>query len=210
MRRHVINISVRITFAKNIRFTLYGDAGDFPFPPELIPLEAGNRYKSMFLQASELWRKKEPAYYLHTHALVSKILASLMADREQQYMQSSKYALIASALDHIRAHFREPISVAALAERCGISDEYLRTLFRSYTGQTPLTYINTLRLEHARELLLGGYVSVAEAARQSGFESPEYFSRMFKKRYNISPSKLNSVQIQLPSIFNQNGEEPKP
>jgi len=124
-----------------------------------------------------------------------------------QLIQSGKYAKIAPALDHIRAHFRDPISVSAMAEMCGISDEYLRTLFRSYTGQTPLAYINTLRLEYARDLLQSGGLSVSDAAQRSGFDSPEYFSRMFKKRYNLSPSKMNTVKITLPEVYLQQKED---
>jgi len=93
--------------------------------------------------------------------------------------------------------------VAALAALCGISDQYLRTLFKNFTGQTPVAYINTLRLEQARELLQSGGVTVAEAAEACGFESPGYFARMFKKRYNMSPGSLSRTEIVLPDIYSK-------
>ncbi|MBQ2709150.1 MAG: helix-turn-helix transcriptional regulator [Clostridia bacterium] len=187
----------------NIHFELYTEDGGAGFPPELIALAPGNPYKSKFLRAAEIWRKKEPGYYLHAHALAAEILAGLVAEREQHYRQSAKYAIIEPALLHIRAHYHEPISVAALAELCGISDQYLRTLFKNFAGQTPVAYINTLRLEQARELLQSGGVTVAEAAEACGFESPGYFARMFKKRYNISPGSLSRTEISLPDIYNK-------
>lgn len=192
----------------NILFSMIGPAGESSFAPQLIPMEGGNRYKRMFLSAYELWSKKEAASYFRTYAKVAQIFADLLSDHEQQYMQSSKYSLIQPALDYIHTHFREPISVIALAEMCGISDEYLRTLMRSHTGQTPLSYINTLRLEHARKLLISGYYTVAQAAAESGFESPEYFSRVFKKQYHITPKKVTETKIFIPDVF-YDKEEPE-
>ena len=162
---------------------------------------------SLFLSAEEIWRKKSAGYYLRTHALISEILAGIVAERERQYMQSSKYALIVPALDHIRENFRGEISVSGLAKLCGISDEYLRVLFRSFTGRTPLTYINDLRLESARDMLRGGFVTVADAAAANGFENPGYFSRLFKKHYNIPPSRVCQNEAILPTVFKEDQDD---
>lgn len=186
----------------NIHFEILTEDAGQNFPPELISLEPGNRYKGEFLRAAEIWRKKEPGSYLAAHALTAGILAGLVADREQHYRQSTKYALITPAIEHIRTHYSEPISIAALAELCGISDEYLRVLFRNFTGQTPLVYINTLRLERARELLQNG-AAVAETAEACGFESPGYFARLFKKRYNLSPGSIGHAKVTLPELYTE-------
>ena len=193
----------------NIHFLILGAAGELHLLPELIHQDSGNRYKKLFLSAFEMWSMKDAASYFRTKAQVADIFAELISDREQQYMQSSTYRLIEPALEHIRVHFREPITVTALSEMCGISDEYLRTLIRSHTGQTPLAYINTLRLEYARDLLMSGYHTVAQAAEASGFESPEYFSRLFKKQYHITPRKAIETKIVTPDVFYRVEEEPK-
>ena len=177
------------------------------FPPEIINLGSGNPYKKMFLSAEEVWRQKSPGYYLRTHAILSEIFAMIVADREKQYMQSRKYALISPAIEHIRTNFREKISVTGLAEMCGISDEYLRFLFKSCVGQTPLAYITTLRLENAREMLRGGFVSVAEAAEANGFDSPGYFTRLYKKHYNSLPSRIDQIEIEKPFCFLEGEQE---
>ena len=164
---------------------------------------AGNQYKKLFVSAEEIWNRKNTGYYLRSHALISEILAGIAAERDRQYIQSGKYAIIAPALDHIRDNFRTGISIAGLAKLCGISDEYLRFLFKSLTGQTPLSYINNLRLESAREMLRSEFVTVAEAAEANGFENPGYFSRLFKKHYNIPPSKARFAEAFLPSVFKE-------
>lgn len=184
----------------NIFFNVQDDTAYTDLMPELIVLstEKRDRYKTQFLKAATAWSERSPASYFHTHAIVSGIFADLVADRERQYLQSSKYHHILPAVDYIRQNFRSPISVTMLTELCGISDEYLRTLFRSYTGQTPLEYIQTLRLSYARELLISGQIGVAQAAAESGFENPGYFSRLFKKRYNVSPSRINELKFDDP------------
>lgn len=185
-----------------VEFEMLGDKDGSEFPPEILRLDAGNPYKKLFLGAEEIWRHKYAGYYLKAHSMISDILSKIVSDREKQYMQSSKYAIIAPALKYIRDNYRSEISVSSLAKLCGISDEYLRVLFKSYTGQTPLSYTNTLRLENARDMLRSGYVSVAEAAQANGFESPGYFSRIFKKHFKISPSKVCLIEAKLPDIYN--------
>ena len=187
----------------HIEFISLADDDLSSYPPEILNFPAGNQYKKLFVSAEEIWNRKNTGYYLRSHALISEILAGIAAERDRQYIQSGKYAIIAPALDHIRDNFRSGISIAGLAKLCGISDEYLRFLFKSLTGQTPLSYINNLRLESAREMLRSEFVTVAEAAEANGFENPGYFSRLFKKHYNIPPSKARFAEAFLPSLFKE-------
>ena len=187
----------------HIEFISLADDDLSSYPPEILNFSAGNQYKKLFVSAEEIWNRKNTGYYLRSHALISEILAGIAAERDRQYIQSGKYAIIAPALDHIRHNFRTGISIAGLAKLCGISDEYLRFLFKSLTGQTPLSYINNLRLESAREMLRSEFVTVAEAAEANGFENPGYFSRLFKKHYNIPPSKARFAEAFLPPLFKE-------
>ena len=59
--------------------------------------------------------------------------------------------------------------------------------FHAATGMTPLEYIIKLRLDEAAALLQDPNLSIAEAALQSGFNDSNYFSRLFRKKNNISP-----------------------
>jgi len=184
--------------AVNIVFDIPNDEDFSSLEPEIIVLKAENKYKSQFLRAAKAWGYKDSASYFRTHAIVSEIFAQLFADREKRYFQKSKFGHILPAVEYIRQNFRSPITVSQLTELCGISDEYLRTLFRSYTGQTPLEYIHALRLTYAYELLTDGGISVAQAAAECGFANANYFSRLFKKRYAVSPSHLHRVEFKDP------------
>ena len=68
--------------------------------------------------------------------------------------------------------------------------DYLCRLFRQETCTTPHKYLTNLRLQVAADLLLSGHAEggISEIAHACGFRDPLYFSRLFKKRYDVSPS----------------------
>ena len=69
------------------------------------------------------------------------------------------------------------------------SYDYLRKLFQKEMGVTPHRFLNDRRLMAAAENLAGqSSVSIADVARSCGFREPLYFSKMFKKRFGVSPS----------------------
>ena len=79
------------------------------------------------------------------------------------------------------------------------SYDYLRKLFKKEVGVTPHRYMNDLRLQmSAQYLSQANDLNVSEVSRLCGFREPLYFSRMFKKKYGMSPtaySRAASVQL---------------
>ncbi|MBQ6173115.1 MAG: AraC family transcriptional regulator [Clostridia bacterium] len=72
------------------------------------------------------------------------------------------------------------------------SDDYLRRLFQRAFGVTPHGFLTDLRLSRAAELLAGSdrsSVSVIDIARSCGYRDALYFSRIFKKKYGVPPSR---------------------
>lgn len=67
--------------------------------------------------------------------------------------------------------------------------DYLCRIFRKEKGTTPHKYLNSLRLQSAASMLRSDYStsSIAEVANLCGFRNPLYFSRLFKKKYQLSP-----------------------
>ena len=71
------------------------------------------------------------------------------------------------------------------------SYDYLRKLFKKELGVTPHQYLSDKRLQSAADRLASPYsdgLNIAEIAHMCGFREPLYFSRMFKKKYGVSPS----------------------
>ncbi len=73
--------------------------------------------------------------------------------------------------------------------RMPYSYDYLCKLFRKEVGMTPNRYLSNMRMQTAAEMLSSGHNdgSITDIAHLCGFRDPLYFSRMFKKKYNVSP-----------------------
>ena len=89
-------------------------------------------------------------------------------------------------LRHMNDRSNEKMTLESLASVCGITKFHLAREFKRYTGQTVLSYLNTLRCERAALLIAEGK-SVTEAALSTGFESLSYFSRTYKRIFGTSP-----------------------
>ena len=74
-----------------------------------------------------------------------------------------------------------------LAGQLGVSHRYMSDSIKAETGKTAVDQINLYLVEEAKNLLLAPNASISETAYQLGFEYPQYFSRLFKKKTGISP-----------------------
>ncbi len=82
----------------------------------------------------------------------------------------------------------EPPSVFYFSEKLNITPNYLGDIVRHHTGKSALTIIHDYIMEEAKMLLKTSNKSVSEISNKLGFEYPTYFSRLFKKKINLSPS----------------------
>ncbi len=87
----------------------------------------------------------------------------------------------------LKEHFRETLTVEEIARVCRSSPSGLYRLFREELGISPIAYLNTLKLSHACLLLEHTSRSVSEIAAECGLCDPYYFSKLFKKKYGLSP-----------------------
>jgi len=78
-------------------------------------------------------------------------------------------------------------TVEFLAGQLNVSPRYLSDLLRSLTGQNAQQHIHEKLIEKAKEYLTATNLSVSEIAYQLGFEQPQSFNRLFKKKTNLTP-----------------------
>ncbi len=96
-------------------------------------------------------------------------------------------AQVGRAIDWIRAHLSEPVTVAGLAGLAGMSPSSFHRHFRRITGTTPVQYQKRLRLAEARTLLLTQSRSLSAVAHQVGYASPNQFGREYRRLYGAAP-----------------------
>ncbi|WP_030483433.1 helix-turn-helix domain-containing protein [Nocardioides aequoreus] len=92
------------------------------------------------------------------------------------------------ARDHMDAHYAEPIDLATLAGRAGLSKWHFHRLFAATYGLTPAAYLSQRRVERAQDLLRGANLTVTEVCHAVGFSSLGSFSARFKEVVGETPS----------------------
>ncbi|MEW6360192.1 MAG: helix-turn-helix domain-containing protein [Planctomycetota bacterium] len=98
--------------------------------------------------------------------------------------------IIGEVMAYIRAHYPEGLSLPQIAGHVHLSSSYLSSLFRKHSGQTMSSYLNSLRMKKAEELLLASRLSVKQIAAQTGFRSAPYFSRCFRRLHGTAPARF--------------------
>jgi len=100
--------------------------------------------------------------------------------------------MIDKARWRIRESLESETTIQDIAEELGVSYSNFRKLFKEYTGLSPSTYQQELRLLRAKELLSTTDLSIKEIAYRLNFESPDYFSAKFKAKMGIKPSEVKT------------------
>ena len=80
------------------------------------------------------------------------------------------------------------LSVADLSKQMGMSRSSLYSKVLELTGQTPVEYIRSVKLDKAALLLEKSDMNIAQVAYSVGFATPNYFSKSFKAKFNMLPS----------------------
>lgn len=99
-----------------------------------------------------------------------------------------KYALLTHTITYINMNYNKTITLEQLAKQSGYSKTGFSHLFSEIMGTSPMKYINGIRLNTACEMLSSTNLSISNIALNCGFKDPLYFSKLFLKKYNVTPS----------------------
>lgn len=102
------------------------------------------------------------------------------------------YGYVESAIDYIKSHLSEQITLNEVAEYLHLSPNYFCNVFKKISGTTFLKYINMQRVELAKELLTYSEKSVLDISMECGFGSFSAFSRTFKTICKCTPTEFKN------------------
>lgn len=94
---------------------------------------------------------------------------------------------VQNCISFIQFHYQEEISTKTLSNELFLSEGYISTAFKNKVHKTISTYINEIRINHAKLLLKETELSIGNIAIQCGFSDPNYFSRTLKKYTSMTP-----------------------
>lgn len=138
-------------------------------------------------------RSKEKLYELHFSALATALIYALCRSCEIEKVSSDskrtakKNAVMALLVDKIEREYTHKITLSDLSEIAQINEKYLCRFFREFTGQTPIDYVNRLRIDRACYEMSVNKLNVTEAVYECGFNEISYFSKIFKKYKGMTP-----------------------
>ena len=90
-------------------------------------------------------------------------------------------------LKFIQTHFAENITLSDIANAGDVSKTHCNTLFKQYTGNTPIDSLNRYRVERVAHYVKNTKLSMSEIAEKTGFSGASYMTETFKKYYGVAP-----------------------
>ena len=116
------------------------------------------------------------------------LLALIAAGGQSAQVDQISRNRIPQAIDYMKSRWQKTLTVPDIARSCNLSTSHFTTLFKKFTGYSPLDYFLRLKMLRAAEMLDTTTRPLKEIAADAGFSDPLYFSRVFHRIYKMSPS----------------------
>lgn len=182
-------------------FGLKGLPANHLIPQGEDPLHVFYRYGQAFSNSiGEIMveqQKNDEASVLMLKCIVMKLLVYIIKERyiptertDKSVFQLERYdktAMVNNIRAYINENYMKPVSLAKISENTYLSPIYVSRVFKEATGESPISYLIRVRLSRACELLDAQNISIREIARHVGYDDAYYFSKLFKKYYEVSP-----------------------
>lgn len=120
----------------------------------------------------------------------AELLILIYRHMDEVYLPICSNEALIKAIAYIRLHYKSEITITDVAEQAGIGERYLRKLFAQHLNLSPLDYLNQIRVNKSIELLRNTEMSIKEICFSCGFNSPQYFSRVFKQQMGVTPREV--------------------
>lgn len=152
-------------------------------------------HAKFFLRMIFDFRRHSGLHMLRCTSMFNLLFCSLLERNFREITQapeaySSKYFKVAGIVQWMGNRLNRPLTRQDIAREIHLTPDHMNALFKSVMGVPPLQYLNQMRVDKAKMLLLETDMPVSDIGRAVGIEDALYFSRMFKKHAGISPSQF--------------------
>ena len=149
-----------------------------------------NKISAMFNRIYSAYFSDIELRYARTSSMLYSLLVLIAETRRSKAKIQDELSMqLAPAMNYIRRHTHEDISVDDLAKIVGVSSGRLSVLFKQAFGLTPAQAVRKYKLEQAKHLMDSRPdMKVKEISERCGFSSVSYFVTAFKKEFGISPT----------------------
>lgn len=165
---------------------------------------AAEGLRSCLLDIAREFYKKEALFEFRCANLINLLFYDLLRNtayifysEQEQKTVRAKGKRVRQIMHYIDAHYTEKILLSDIADNLDLDLYYLSHFFKENFGTTFQHYVNKLRCEHARHLLLVTDYSLLDISINSGFSDPKYFNKGFKELYGCLPKQYRKNFNQL-------------
>ena len=142
----------------------------------------------LYMQNLLLHQERLQQHYLFVSGLNSQLDSEqVLEDKEADFVENVK----AKILDHLTD---SAFTVSQLSREMTLSESQLHRKLKALTGFSASRMIRLIRLTHAKKLLQNHSLTIASVAYDSGFNDPDYMSKVFKKEFGMTPTNYRIEQ----------------
>jgi AraC-like DNA-binding protein len=123
---------------------------------------------------------------------VLTLIAEVLAHERKTVQHSTSERLVERAKFFMQENIYREVNLNGFGDMLGVSTSQLNAVFKSYTSMTPYQYFISIKIRKAKELLEAGALPIKEVAYRLGFNDQYYFSRLFRNKTGIAPSRWNA------------------
>lgn len=162
------------------------------FPP-VLNFQDNETMKCLFYDACRMGTLRPPGWEVGLSATITQILFAIIweygkALKPHLYgVSASDYQRLAPALAFLRNHLAEAPTVGDLAKRASTSESQFRRIFQRSLGQSPVKYMQQLRMERACQLLRTTDLTIEAIAENLGYTEASFFAHTFREHIGLSP-----------------------
>jgi AraC family transcriptional regulator len=206
---HPAGIPIRWEWKSKLNFLVMTLAPDFldrvalgTFGPAAVPVQLWHedgRHDPLINNVAAALLRELLARDAATQAFIESLATVLSVHLIRHYAQSPHttpesapvHRAVAAAVEFIREHYAQEVTLAEMAKAAGISPFHLTRIFKKAIGMSPHQYLIEVRVHSANALLAAGaeHPSLAEVAAAVGFSDQSHLTRQFKRILGTTPKK---------------------
>ncbi|KRF43780.1 AraC family transcriptional regulator [Paenibacillus sp. Soil787] len=160
-----------------------------PFPfLRTFTSEQTKNVNEIFQSLIEGWIPGDQGGTLLDQLKLLELIQFLHEIKEEEMEDRPAKEAFAHMKNYLETHYSANIKLSELADRFGISESYSRKMFLKQLQQTPKQYLQSIRVGHAKQLLVFTDMSMRDIAMACGYGDEFHFSKMFKSKTGNAPS----------------------
>lgn len=168
--------------------------------PKYYHYDNENELMTLLINADSDYYQKYEGYKRIVSLKLLEILIKISRDYTSTKIENSQahfskaFVKCRNIQNYLNSNYQNKITSIDIEECFQVNYDYLNRVFQKMTGYTIVNYLNTLRINHAKNLFDTTPIKISEVGYLVGIEDPYYFSKLFKKITGLTPSKYIKIR----------------